>query len=541
MFVCLPGCYYIQTTIDVDPDENSLVVTDEFGTTYPAIEPTKPTTWTSVPTLVASKVALTVGFELRPFSKCGRQRCYYPPSNDTAGDAADLTCGLSVQGSLLYAQDVEGLAGTDFGNSTLQEGSVWYQINSDANQAISVSTCDTPDNVDQTTDWATDTDIAILTEDADGNLSIIATNGAGCEASAHSTIQFYAMAGSDYLIRVTGDGGNDFAISASCDPDAAAPPSNDDCANALVVPNGEAVVATLCGSQAEEISLGWSAPATSYAQWFAFNSEDFDGFYFSGTNLNEQDGSNIGVALLLGNTCETASAYLGGVVTGTIAGPTTDFGLTLEPNSNYYFVIWTEDPDVCGDAELFVEGIYQGCTDPVALNYDPQANEEDYSCDFGDNVPANDECEGAIALVCDSTFIGSTGNASSIGAPDACETFAGPGVWYMFEGDSSLVTLDLCGSAVDSKLTVVRADTACGGAYVDAPPVDPCDSLVTVNWHLTMPACMPQKLRSPCTSDSERRIPFHKIQRLSTLRVHPMEFFWELFRISVFGGLVTTL
>ena len=127
-------------------------------------------------------------------------------------------------------------------------------------------------------------------------------------------------------------------------------------------------------------------------------------------------------------------------MTETIAGPTTDFGLTLEPVTNYYFVIWTEDPDVCGDAELFVEGIYQGCTDPVALNYDPQANEEDY-LHFGDNVPAMTSVKGPLPWF--ATAPSSVQQATLLPLERLTHVkLLLTSVWYMFEV-TAFATLDL--------------------------------------------------------------------------------------------------
>ena len=495
--ICLaPGCYYFQTTNDASPSEVSVVVSDAFGTTYPTIGSGE-IYYLDFATNSCGYTGCTDQGALNydPSANVDDGSCNYPPSNDTYENAAGLACGTSVTGSLAFAQDEEGLAGTEFGQTILAGGSVWYEINSDADQAITISTCDTPDALNGN-DFAFDTELAILTEDADGALTILGTNSQGCDAGTHASIQFYAYAGSDYLIRVTGSGNPEFVISASCDADAATPPSNDVCENAIVVPNGESVLADLCGSQTEAVWLPWSGGdpanfeyydgATAYSQWFAFNSADFDGFYFSGTNESDLEGSTIGVALMLGS-CDSISPYLGGVVTGQVAGPTTDFGLELEANTNYYFVIWTEDPDACGQASLFVEGIIQGCMDPAALNYDPQANEETFLCEYEEGfAPANDECDGAIALECNTSVEGTTAGATASGAPDQCSA-AGPlgaGVWYSFVGDSSLVSLDLCASVIDSKLTVVSADTACGGASIGTPPADPCDSLVTVNWTL---------------------------------------------------------
>ncbi len=486
-FVCVePGCYYVQTTSDQDPNEVSLVITDAFGTVYPTIGAGQVYDLdfaTNACGFLGCTDESALNYDPSASELDPDNPCLYPPSNDMVDDAAALACGLSLSGSLALAQDIEGLAGTAFGQSILAGGSVWYEINSDANQAITISTCDTPEN-DQSTSYATDTELAIF----DAGLTLLGTNSVGCDGGAHASIEFYAEAGASYLIRVTGLGGDDFVISASCDADAPAPPSNDNCENAIVVPNDQAVAIDLCGSQTEGVWLPWSGDdtgyngATAYSQWFAFNAADYDGFYFAGTNLSDDDDSSIGVALMSGNDCGEISPYLGNVVGYQVAGSTTTFGLQLVENANYYFVFWTEDPSACGMAELLVQGIYQGCTDPAASNFDPIANEEDFSCLF-DGAPDNDACEGAIALSCDSVYAGSTGGSTSAGAPNgACETFPGAGVWYSFMGDGSLVSLDLCGSPTDTRMSVLSADAACGGAYVDAPPADACDSLVTLNW-----------------------------------------------------------
>ena len=88
-----------------------------------------------------------------------------------------MFCGASLSGTLLNANDNEGLAGTEFGQETtgLDAAGVWYVINSDADQQITMSTCDTPAN-DVDTDYATNTDIAVFTQDMDGTLNIFAQN-----------------------------------------------------------------------------------------------------------------------------------------------------------------------------------------------------------------------------------------------------------------------------------------------------------------------------------------------------------------------------
>ena len=70
--------------------------------------------------------------------------------------------------------------------------------------------------------------------------------------------------------------------------------------------------------------------------------------------------------------------------------------------------------------------------------------------------PDNDLCENATTIACGDTATGNTSAATDTGAPtDTCGTTSGaPGVWYVFEGDDSIVTASLCGSDYDSKIQI---------------------------------------------------------------------------------------
>ncbi|MAO07911.1 MAG: hypothetical protein CL596_04280 [Alteromonas sp.] len=84
----------------------------------------------------------------------------------------------------------------------------------------------------------------------------------------------------------------------------------------------------------------------------------------------------------------------------------------------------------------------------------------------------NDLCDGAIAIDCGDTVLGSTNNATlDDNAPECGTTVTSPGVWYIFEDTSGLASdyvVSLCdgGTAYDSKLSVYTGD---------------CDNLVCVD------------------------------------------------------------
>ena len=329
----------------------------------------------------------------------------------------DEAIGLRTQRfwNLENATDGEGLEGFEFGNEVLSGGDVWYVINSEVDQQITIGTCDTPANdFDAGTDYATGTNLAIFTQDIDGALTCIATNGDGCGTGFHSSVTWSAMTGMDYYIRVEGTGGNDFVISASCDDSVTTSPSNDNCDGATAQVTGETFVGNLCGANAEEIALGWEGTGTAYAVYFTFNSANYNTFFFNATNLTNE---SIGFAMLEGSTCDDLSGFVGCVVTGTCAGSVEGFLPNLEPDTDYYFVIWTDDQSTCGEFEFTTTGIILGCTDSTANNYNADANQDDGSCDFAGVTAVNDTCEEAIALECNTVTTGSTGGSTNAGAP----------------------------------------------------------------------------------------------------------------------------
>ena len=437
-------------------------LSDEFGTEYGTI---------GAPATYGIDFTLTgqCSFEgctnpqannFNPSASIDDGSCQNPPANDLIENAEAIACGLSVAGTVQYSND-EGAAGLAFGQFQTGGTDVWYVINSDADQQITVSTCGTPSNVGEETDYVQITALNIYTQDLEGNLTPIASNNDGCETGSLSTVTWTASTGQDYYIRIEAYNGNEFVISASCNSDQSTSPSNDDCEGAVTSVYGETYTGSLCGANAEEIFLPWEDNGTAYGVYFTVNSGDYNSFDFNATNLSND---NIGWAMLLGDGCGDLSAFVGNTVTGTIAGSLSD-AIILEPNTDYYFVIWTDDQSLCGQYEYTLNGIYLGCTDETASNYDAQATEDDGSCDYSEVTAVNDTCGDAIVLACDTVINGTTGGSTAVDAPNGiagCEAAPGAGVWYSFLGDGQIHTLSTCGSSIDSKINLLSADTVCG-------------------------------------------------------------------------------
>ncbi len=74
--------------------------------------------------------------------------------------------------------------------------------------------------------------------------------------------------------------------------------------------------------------------------------------------------------------------------------------------------------------------------------------------------PVNDDCTGAIAVVCNTPISSSTAFAAAeVGVATCGTTISAPGVWYTVIGNGGLITASLCtGTGYDSKLNVFSGD-----------------------------------------------------------------------------------
>ncbi|MFM9986012.1 MAG: T9SS type A sorting domain-containing protein [Flavobacteriales bacterium] len=66
----------------------------------------------------------------------------------------------------------------------------------------------------------------------------------------------------------------------------------------------------------------------------------------------------------------------------------------------------------------------------------------------------NDPCSGAVAVACGQTITGTTVGATPETIPAGCGSAISPSLWYTFTGDGATYTIDLCGSAFDTNLSL---------------------------------------------------------------------------------------
>ncbi len=123
---------------------------------------------------------------------------------------------------------------------------------------------------------------------------------------------------------------------------------------------------------------------------------------------------------------------------------------------------------------------FEGCTDPNANNFDPNASVDDGSCVL---PPANNECVNAEAVTCGSTVNGTTIDATDaeglIGTACGGPTIDSPGVWYIFNAASDQqVIASLCNSAGgDTKIHVYQGDPDCSNLLCIGANDDSCGLL----------------------------------------------------------------
>ena len=251
-----------------------------------------------------------------------------------------------------------------------------------------------------------DTRLALFTLDAGGDLTILATNDDDC--GLLSSISWTATTGSDYYIRVERysefSTGNEVVVTASCTPGIVAP-SNDECDDAIAQVSGQTYEESMCGANALSFDVFGIGGTTLYGVWYTFNSADYDTFDF---NLVNGTSGNLGWAFSSAADCSSFAPELAtGLFTGQFSGSIEDF-VTLTPDTDYYFVIFTNDPEGCGDYTYTTTGNYSDVrmNRPTIMICRPRLTTVLVTTRCGS---ANDTCGDAIVLECNSSNVGSTG------------------------------------------------------------------------------------------------------------------------------------
>ncbi len=456
----VPGCYTFQVTDGTFPGEVGWSLSDALGNEYGA----------GGPGSLGVDFGFTGGCAIEGCTdpNCGGYNpsatiddgsCICPPANNDVCDAEPITCGISIPGTTIAATDNEGLIGSVCGGADVSSPGVWYEYNAAADEQVIVGTCNSAGG---------DTKIHVYVGAPDcTNLVCVGSNDDAC--GLLSEIAFNAQTGNNYFILVSEFGagvGIDFTLDVACQT-CPGIPANDDCVNAAPQVSGIPFVGSLCCASPSDAPNFVAGFNTAYDVFFVFNSSNYDTFNFDLTNIS---GSEVGLVIYEG-ACGSLVDQVGCIVTGTCAGDISDF-LTLTPNTDYYFAVFTTDPAGCGDFSFTTTGEFLGCTDPTADNFDPLATLDDGTCVWT-NPAVNDLCADAIAVACNSLTVGSTGGSTATGAPTLlpCDGAPGTGVWYTLPATTDLVTISTCGSVIDSKINVWTA-ADCAGPFACVDQVD---------------------------------------------------------------------
>ncbi len=464
----LPGCYTMTVTGGTFPDEISWNITDisnnvlvSGGANANVGFPWAGQTGCVIPGCTDSNCN-----NYNQFATDDDGSCICPPVNDDCANASAIGCGQIIDGSTINA-NADGTLDACTGIAVTSPG-VWYTFIGTGDQ-VQLSTCNSAGG---------DTKIHVFVGDCVTPVCV-AGNDDGCAAGFLSSITFTTINGFAYYVLVSEFGagnGIDFTLEMTCvDCDGIA--INDECANALPLPTGVDFPGNLCCSNPDGDMAAWAGFGTEYGIWYVINSADFDALSITfwnglGEGADAEDGTDVGIGMFDGTDgCGALNPLVGGV--GFDGSPldgfifnSFEFGLVLQPNTNYYFCLTTSDPINCGSFVLNVTLSNVGCTDPLATNFCNDCDIDDGSCEYLTG-PANDLCDDAEALNCNSTVSGTTGGSTNTGAPLVCPVGAGDqGVWYTFTGDGQFVSLNTCGSPIDSRITVLSSDNGCAGPFV---------------------------------------------------------------------------
>ncbi|MGF1564426.1 MAG: T9SS type A sorting domain-containing protein [Flavobacteriales bacterium] len=113
------------------------------------------------------------------------------------------------------------------------------------------------------------------------------------------------------------------------------------------------------------------------------------------------------------------------------------------------------------------DGVIAGCTDPFAVNWNPEASIDDGSCNYSGEAPPNDECSDANSVACGDVIVTSTIGAMGLG--ETCPNIVTPSTCSVAP-PADVDTSALCYTLVvdyDAFCCEVIWDDVCQAAYDD--------------------------------------------------------------------------
>ncbi|MGB3525774.1 MAG: GEVED domain-containing protein, partial [Flavobacteriales bacterium] len=258
--------------------------------------------------------------------------------NNTCAAATAVLCGNTYSGVTAGVPHSMPASACPFNGAESTGGQNWYLYTGGAtDEAVTLSTCGQANF---------DTRISVFTGADCNSLGCVsfADDNLGC-AGGSSEMTFTALAGTSYWIAVHGAGAEEgsYQLTITCTPPCAAP-ANDDCANAVVLPNtggsgsGTPTPSTnICASVDAPTSCSGALPVQGV--WFSFNSGNFDialiTLLDNGEN-SQYSASTLDYALYTG-TCAGLGA------TGSVACEVDAAGtnvVNVTPNTDYLLLVY---------------------------------------------------------------------------------------------------------------------------------------------------------------------------------------------------------
>ncbi len=290
-------------------------------------------------------------------------------SNDNCIDAIAISCGETLFGSNDGATVGDELLAIECVVS-LEGPGVWYLYSSTGPEEVTFSTCGS----------AFDTKINVYSGSC-GAFICAGGNDDDCGSQSSVTIITSASA-TDYLIHISGWNGatGDFDLAVTCELPSCIPPANDMCSFATQIIDAIPYLADNACAQPNDVNPACSGFGDVDGVWYTWNSGGYSACVldFSPASITSPGDSaavNPSVAIYSGG-CNNP------VEITCFNGDVNEVITDLIPNTEYYFLIFTDDDDEQGQFDLQITGGNSGCTIYGACNFDSQANIDDESCDI---------------------------------------------------------------------------------------------------------------------------------------------------------------